>query len=152
MAILIFWGFHQEHLQELQKELAELRSQFKEMKAKWENEKEAIGKVQKLREEIDQVNGEIEKAERSYDLNKLAELKYGRLPALQKELQEEERIAEEGQSNASLLHDKVTEEEIAKIVGRWTGIPVSKLMEASGISCCGWRISSTSGSSARMRR
>ena len=119
----------QEHLQELQKELAELRSQFKEMKAKWENEKEAIGKVQKLREEIDQVNGEIEKAERSYDLNKLAELKYGRLPALQKELQEEERIAEEGQSNASLLHDKVTEEEIAKIVGRWTGIPVSKLME-----------------------
>ena len=96
---------------------------------KWENEKEAIGKVQKLREEIDQVNGEIEKAERSYDLNKLAELKYGRLPALQKELQEEERIAEEGQSNASLLHDKVTEEEIAKIVGRWTGIPVSKLME-----------------------
>ena len=119
----------QEHLQELQKELAELRSQFKEMKAKWENEKEAIGKVQKLREEIDQVNGEIEKAERSNDLNKLAELKYGRLPALQKELQEEERIAEEGQSNASLLHDKVTEEEIAKIVGRWTGIPVSKLME-----------------------
>jgi ATP-dependent Clp protease ATP-binding subunit ClpB len=119
----------QEHLQELQKELAELRSQFKEMKAKWENEKEAIGKVQKLREKIDQVNGEIEKAERSYDLNKLAELKYGRLPALQKELQEEERIAEEGQSNASLLHDKVTEEEIAKIVGRWTGIPVSKLME-----------------------
>ena len=119
----------QEHLQELQKELAELRSQFKEMKAKWENEKEAIGEVQKLREEIDQVNGEIEKAERSYDLNKLAELKYGRLPALQKELQEEERIAEEGQSNASLLHDKVTEEEIAKIVGRWTGIPVSKLME-----------------------
>ena len=119
----------QEHQQELQKELAELRSQFKEMKAKWENEKEAIGKVQKLREEIDQVNGEIEKAERSYDLNKLAELKYGRLPALQKELQEEERIAEEGQSNASLLHDKVTEEEIAKIVGRWTGIPVSKLME-----------------------
>ena len=119
----------QEHLQELQKELAELRSQFKEMKVKWENEKEAIGKVQKLREEIDQVNGEIEMAERSYDLNKLAELKYGRLPALQKELQEEERIAEEGQSNASLLHDKVTEEEIAKIVGRWTGIPVSKLME-----------------------
>ena len=119
----------QEHLQELQKELAELRSQFKEMKVIWENEKEAIGKVQKLREEIDQVNGEIEKAERSYDLNKLAELKYGRLPALQKELQEEERIAEEGQSNASLLHDKVTEEEIAKIVGRWTGIPVSKLME-----------------------
>ena len=123
----------QEHLQELQKELAELRSQFKEMKAKWENEKEAIGKVQKLREEIDQVNGEIEKAERSYDLNKLAELKYGRLPALQKELQEEERIAEEGQSNASLLHDKVTEEE-------------------SGRSCCGWRISSTSGSSARTKR
>ena len=119
----------QEHLAEIQRELAEMREQFNAMKAKWENEKEAIGKVQKLREEIDQVNGEIEKAERSYDLNKLAELKYGRLPALQKELQEEERIAEEGQSNASLLHDKVTEEEIAKIVGRWTGIPVSKLME-----------------------
>ena len=90
---------------------------------------EHLQELQKEREEIDQVNGEIEKAERSYDLNKLAELKYGRLPALQKELQEEERIAEEGQSNASLLHDKVTEEEIAKIVGRWTGIPVSKLME-----------------------
>ena len=113
--------------------------------------KRAIGKVQKLREEIDQVNGEIEKAERSYDLNKLAELKYGRLPAC-KRSSGGGADREEGQSNASLLHDKVTEEEIAKIVGRWTGIPVSKLMEASGISCCGWRISSTSGSSARMRR
>ncbi len=122
----------QEHLKEIQKELADLRAQFKEMKAKWENEKQAIGKVQKLREEIEQVNAEIEKAERSYDLNKAAEYKYGKLPELQKQLAEEERIAEEGQSSSSgtLLRDKVTEEEIAKIVGRWTGIPVSKLMES----------------------
>ena len=94
----------QEHLQELQKELAELRSQFKEMKAKWENEKEAIGKVQKLREEIDQVNGEIEKAERSYDLNKLAELKYGRLPALLGSSGGRSGSSEEGlRNNTSLL-------------------------------------------------
>ena len=119
----------QEHLAEIQKEMAELRSQFKEMKAKWENEKEAIQKVQKLRSEIEATNGEIEKAERSYDLNKAAELKYGKLPALTKELQEEERIAEEGQKSGSLLRDRVTEEEIARIVGRWTGIPVSRLME-----------------------
>ena len=91
----------QEHLKEIQKELADLRAQFKEMKAKWENEKQAIGKVQKLREEIEQVNAEIEKAERSYDLNKAAEYKYGKLPELQKQLAEEERIAEEGQSSSS---------------------------------------------------
>ena len=121
----------QEHLKDIRKELADLRSQFKEMKARWENEKQAIGKVQKLREEIEQVNAEIEKAERSYDLNKAAEYKYGKLPELQKQLAEEERIAEEGQSSTThLLRDKVTEEEIAKIVGRWTGIPVSKLMES----------------------
>ena len=109
--------------------MAELRSQFNEMKAKWENEKDAIGKVQKLRSEIEATNAEIEKAERTYDLNKAAELKYGKLPALTKELQEEERIAEEGQKSGSLLRDRVTEEEIARIIGRWTGIPVSRLME-----------------------
>ncbi len=119
----------QEHLAEIQKEMAELRSQFNEMKAKWENEKDAIGKVQKLRSEIEATNAEIEKAERTYDLNKAAELKYGKLPALTKELQEEERIAEEGQKSGSLLRDRVTEEEIARIIERWTGIPVSRLME-----------------------
>ena len=118
-----------EHLKEVQKELSEMREQFNEMKAKWENEKSAISKVQKLREDIEQVNGEIEKAERTYDLNKAAELKYGRLPALQKQLEEEEKIAEDAYNANTLLRDKVTEEEIAKIVCRWTGIPVAKLME-----------------------
>ncbi len=118
-----------EHLEEIQKELADMRADFNEMKAKWENEKDAISKVQKLREELEQVNLEIEKAQRSYDLNKAAELKYGKLPQLQKELHEEEQIAEQVESSKSLLRDRVTEEEIAKIVARWTGIPVSKLME-----------------------
>lgn len=119
----------QEHLAEIQKELAEMREQFNEMKAKWENEKSAISKVQKLREEIEQVNGEIDKAERTYDLNKAAELKYGKLPALQKQLSEEEALAEKAQGADSLLRNMVTEEEIARIVARWTGIPVAKLME-----------------------
>ena len=118
----------QEHLKEIQKELAEMRDEFNTLKAKWDNEKNAINKVQKLREEIDNVNIEIEKAERSYDLNKAAELKYGKLPQLQKELAQEEAIAEE-KNRATLLRDKVTEEEIAKIIERWTGIPTSKLME-----------------------
>ena len=117
----------QEHLADIQKELADMRAQFSEMKAKWENEKNAIGKVQKLREEIEQLNAEMEKAEREYDLNRAAEIKYGRLPQLKKELEEEERTADEGKR--TLLRDRVTEEEIARIVGRWTGIPVSKLME-----------------------
>ena len=117
-----------EHLAEVQQELAEMRSKFNEMKAKWENERNAISKVQKLREEIESTNSLIEQAERSYDLNKAAELKYGKLPQLQKELDEEEKLAEQSKS-ASMLHDKVTEEEIAKIICRWTGIPVSKLME-----------------------
>ena len=117
----------QEHLADIQKELADMRAQFSEMKAKWENEKSAIGKVQKLREEIEQLNAEMEKAEREYDLNRAAEIKYGRLPQLRKELEEEEHTAEEGKR--TLLRDRVTEEEIAKIVARWTGIPVSKLME-----------------------
>ncbi len=118
----------QEHLKEIQKELAEMRDEFNTLKAKWDNEKNAINKVQKLREDIDNVNIEIEKAERSYDLNKAAELKYGKLPQLQKELAQEEAIAEE-KNRATLLRDKVTEEEIAKIIERWTGIPTSKLME-----------------------
>ena len=105
-----------------------MRDEFNTLKAKWDNEKNAINKVQKLREDIDNVNIEIEKAERSYDLNKAAELKYGKLPQLQKELAEEEAIAEE-KNKATLLRDKVTEEEIAKIIERWTGIPTSKLME-----------------------
>lgn len=120
----------QERLKEMQKEMADLREQFKEMKAKWENEKQAISKVQKLREELEKVNAEIEKAEREYDLNKAAELKYGRLPGLTKELEAEEQIAEQTQQSGSLLRDRVTEEEIARIIGRWTGIPVSKLMES----------------------
>lgn len=119
----------QEHLKEIQKSLAEMRARFKEMKARWENEKQAIGKVQKLREEIEAVGAEIERAERSYDLNKAAELKYGRLPKLQQELAEEETLAERGHNADSLLRDKVTEEEIAKIICRWTGIPVARLME-----------------------
>jgi len=119
----------QEHLKEIQKELAEMRDRFGAMKAKWDNEKKAIQKVQGLRAEIEQVSVEIEKAEHSYDLNKAAELKYGRLPALQKELQQEETIAAKAEQGESLLRDKVTEEEIARIVARWTGIPVSKLME-----------------------
>jgi ATP-dependent Clp protease ATP-binding subunit ClpB len=119
----------EEHLKEIQKELANMREQFKEMKAKWENEKDAISKVQKLREEIEKTNADIEKAERNYDLNTAAELKYGKLPELQKSLQEEEKIAEHSQSPNTILRDKVTEEEIARIIGRWTGIPVSKLME-----------------------
>ena len=117
------------HLEEVQKELASQRETFNTMKAKWENEKNAIAKVQKLREDIERTNAEIEKAERTYDLNRAAELKYGELPKLQKELAEEEAIAEKNKAGESLLRDKVTEEEIARIVARWTGIPVSKLME-----------------------
>ena len=117
-----------EHLAEIQKELSEMRDQFNEMKARWENEKNAIGKVQKLREEIEQVNAQIEKAQREYDLNKAAELKYGRLPELNRQLQEEEKLAETEKSR-TLLRDRVTDEEIARIVSRWTGIPVTKLME-----------------------
>ena len=116
-----------EHLSEIRAELAELREKFSGMKAKWENEKQSIGKVQKIREEIEKTNAEIERAQSAYDLAKAAELKYGKLPELQKELAEEEKKAET-QKN-TLLRDRVTEEEIARIVSRWTGIPVSKLME-----------------------
>ena len=117
-----------QRLADIQKEKAELKSKFDGMKAKWENEKQAIGKVQKLREEIEQVNAQIEQAERNYELNKAAELKYGKLPELQKQLEIEEQEAEKSKEEG-LLRNKVTEEEITKIISRWTGIPVAKLME-----------------------
>ena len=121
-------GISKEHLAEIQRELAEMRDEFNAQKAQWENEKNAIGKVQKLREEMENANAALEKAQREYDLNKAAELQYGKIPELQKALEAEERIAQEGKER-SLLRDKVTEEEIARIIQRWTGIPVSKLME-----------------------
>ena len=117
-----------QRLSELQKELAESRDSFNAMKARWENEKSAIETVQKLRSEIERLNAEIQQAEQSYDLEKAAELKYGRLPEAKKRLESEEQRAESAKEN-SLLRDKVTEEEIARIVERWTGIPVAKLME-----------------------
>ena len=118
----------QEHLAEIQKELSDMREEFKAKKAQWDNEKEAIGKVQQLRADLEAANAELEKAQREYDLNKAAELQYGKIPALKKSLEEEEQIANEGKAR-SLLRDKVTEEEIARIIERWTGIPVARLME-----------------------
>ena len=118
----------QSRLKDIEKELAELQDKFKQMKAQWENEKNAISKVQSLREQIEQTNAAIEKAQREYDLNKAAELKYGRLPELQKQLEAEEKLAAD-KKEASLLRDRVTDEEIARIVARWTGIPVEKLVE-----------------------
>ena len=117
-----------EHLAEIQKELAEMRDEFNAKKAQWENEKNAIGKVQQLRSDLEAANAELEKAQREYDLNKAAELQYGRIPELRKQLEIEEGYAQRSKE-ASLLRDKVTEEEIARIIERWTGIPVSKLME-----------------------
>ena len=119
----------QKRLAEIQKEIAEMQTKFNEMKAKWNNEKDAISKVQKLREEIEKVNSEIEKAEREYELNKAAELKYGKLPELQKQLKVEEEIAIKSK-DSSLLRTKVTDEEITKIIAKWTGIPVTKLIES----------------------
>ncbi len=116
-----------EHLEEIQKELTEMREQFQKMKVRWENEKDSIGRVQKLREEIEQVGAQIELAEREYNLDQAAALKYGKLPELQKQLAQLEEDG--GRQDTTLLRDKVTEEEIARIVGRWTGIPVSRLME-----------------------
>ena len=118
----------QEHLAEIQKELSDMREEFKAKKAQWDNEKEAIGKVQQLRADLESANAELEKAQREYDLNKAAELQYGKIPALKKALEAEEQIAADGKAR-SLLRDKVTEEEIARIIERWTGIPVAKLME-----------------------
>ena len=117
-----------ERLANLQKELAELREEFSVEKAKWDNEKASVERVQKLREELETVNQEIAMAERNYDLNKAAELKYGKLPEIKKQLEtEEERVAKEGHT---LVHENVDEEEIAKIVSRWTGIPIAKLTES----------------------
>ena len=131
----------QSRLKDLEKELAELQDKFRSMKAKWENEKNAIGKVQSLREQIEQTNADIEKAQREYDLNKAAELKYGKLPQLQKQLEEEEKIAA-AKKEDSLLRDRVTDEEIARIVARW---------RVSARSCCIWTMCCTSGSSVRTR-
>ena len=119
-----------EHLKEIQAELADLRAQFNEMKSKWDIEKQSIEKLQNLREEIEQTNAEIERAQSNYDLGKAAELQYGKLPSLKKQLEEEEAKAADATKNSSLLRDNVSEEEICKIVARWTGIPVSKIMES----------------------
>ncbi|MDO5400256.1 MAG: ATP-dependent chaperone ClpB [Eubacteriales bacterium] len=112
----------------LQKELAEERDSFNAMKAQWDNEKQAIARVQQLREKIEDLNRQVEAAERQYDLEKAAELKYGRLPEAQRQLEEEERRAQSARQT-NILRDKVTDEEIAKIVERWTGIPVSRLVQ-----------------------
>ena len=117
-----------ERLEHLQEELAELKAQYASKKVQWENEKNSVEHVQKIREQIEQVNKEIQKAQREYDLNKAAELQYGRLPQLQKQLEEEE--AKVKAKDLSLVHESVTDDEIAKIVSRWTGIPVAKLNES----------------------
>ena len=106
--------FSKKRLEEIQKEISEMKSKFNEMKAKWENEKTKIEKVQKIREDIEKLNSEMEKAERNYELDKAAEIKYGKLPALQKELEQEEKIAEENNNMNKLLRNKVTEDEISK--------------------------------------
>ena len=118
----------QDRLAELQKELAELKSSFSTQKAQWENEKSSVDKLSKLREEIEHVNGEIQAAQQAYDLNKAAELQYGKLPELQKQLEEEEEKVKN--QDLSLVHESVTEDEIARIISKWTGIPVAKLTES----------------------
>ena len=118
-----------EHLSEIKKELSQLRESFHQMKARWENEKGGIAKLQKLREDIERTNAEIERAETGYDLDKAAELKYGKLPAMQKELDEAEAALEKSKASGGLLRDNVSEDEIARIVSRWSGIPVAKLLE-----------------------
>ena len=117
-----------ERLEHLQEELAELKEQYAGKKVQWENEKKSVEHVQKIREEIEQVNKEIQKAQREYDLNKAAELQYGKLPQLQKQLEEEEERVKA--KDLSLVHEAVTDEEIGRIVSRWTGIPVAKLNES----------------------
>ena len=118
----------QDRLAELQKELAELKSSFSTQKAQWENEKSSVDKLSKLREEIEHVNGEIQAAQQAYDLNKATELQYGKLPELQKQLAEEEEKVKN--QDLSLVHESVTEDEIARIISKWTGIPVAKLTES----------------------
>ena len=117
-----------ERLEHLQQELAELKDEYANKKVQWENEKTSVERVQKIREEIEQVNRDIQKAQREYDLNKAAELQYGRLPQLQKQLEDEEEKVKE--KDLSLVHEAVTDEEIARIISRWTGIPVAKLNES----------------------
>ena len=118
----------QERLEHLQKELAELKESFQSQKATWDQEKSAVERVSKLKEDIEAINNEIQIAQRNYDLNKAAELQYGRLPELQKELEKAEELARK--DGNSLVHESVTEEEISKIISRWTGIPVTKLTES----------------------
>ena len=117
-----------ERLADLQKELAEMRDTFNTQKAQWDNEKHSVERVQKIREEIEQINNDIQKAQRSYDLEKAAELQYGKLPQLQKQLEEEEAHIKE--KDLRLVHESVTDNEIARIISRWTGIPVAKLNES----------------------
>ena len=119
----------QERLADLQKELAELRESFQSQKATWDQEKSAVERVSRIKEEIEALNNEIQIAQRNYDLNKAAELQYGKLPELQKQLAEEEEKAK-NKEGESLVHESVTDEEIAKIISRWTGIPVAKLTES----------------------
>ena len=119
-----------ENLKHIQEDLKDLREKFNTLKTRWENEKSAIEKIQKLKEKIETINTKIEQAEQQYDLNKAAELKYGKLPAVQRELHEQEEIAKKSIQNKTLLRDKVTEDEIAQIVQRWTKIPTAKLMES----------------------
>ena len=118
-----------ERLADIQRELADMREQFNSLKSQWDNEKASLEKVQALKEQLEQLHGDIERAEEAYDLNKAAELKYGRLPQLQAELEAQEKLAEGSRRENTLLRDKVTDEEIARIVERWTGIPVARLME-----------------------
>ena len=140
----------QDRLADLQKELAELRDEFAAQKAQWENEKASVDKLSKLREEIEHLNGEIQAAQQRYDLNKAAELQYGKLPELKKQLaEEEERVKNK---DLSLVHESVTEEEIARLISKWTGIPVAKLTESARSKPCTWTTFSTGESSDRMRR
>ena len=117
-----------DRLEHLQQELAEFREDFSKQKAQWDNEKQSVERVQKIREEIEQINNEIQKAQRSYDLEKAAELQYGKLPQLQKQLETEEAHMKE--KDLRLVHESVTDNEIARIISRWTGIPVAKLNES----------------------
>ena len=116
-----------ERLEALQKELAELRDTFNTQKAQWDNEKHSVEKLQKLREQIEDVNKQIQKAKQNYDLEKAAQLQYGELPKLQQQLEIEEKSVKE--SDRSLVHEAVTDDEIARIISRWTGIPVTRLTE-----------------------
>lgn len=118
-----------ERLEVLEKELSELKEKDKEMTAKYENEKSHITKIRDLKEKLDDVRGQMEKAEREYDLNKVAELKYGLIPALQREIEEKEKLIKENSNGNAMLKEEVTEQEISEIISKWTGIPVTRLVE-----------------------